>query len=188
MPFQTHEYSGFFHIHEDEQVNKADLNDVFGTPFEGAVDFGLDDERPRLRLVEGHHDLEFFPGTRVLSGGSLEFVDEHGRTWQQQLEVSCMPWTTFPIGYYGGTWRDGGNIHTYHDSGAGVHVESDVVDFSQQPADYQSYGGRTFTKVYGAEYVVKVHTDGPEGAASGLGHIEFFMHRSYLPYRPDDAS
>jgi hypothetical protein len=186
MPFQAKEYSGFFHFHEDEHGGQSDLNDTFGTPFEGAIDFGFDDERPRLRLVRGAHELRFQPGTRMLAGGSLELEDEHGRAWHQEFEVASPPWATFPIGYYEGTWRDGGNIHTYHGP-EDPYVEWDTIDFSRQPADHQTYDGRAYKGIYGAEYPVEVHTEGPEGSADGLGHVEFFMHRRYRRYQPEEA-
>jgi hypothetical protein len=97
-----------------------------------------------------------------------------------------MPWTTFPIGYYLGTWRDGGNIHTYH-GGDPVHTEWDVIDFSTQPADHGTYDGRAYKGIYGAEYPVRVTTTGPYGTSKGMGHIEFFMHRRYRRYQPDDG-
>jgi len=183
MPFQTPDYSGFYHFHENERGEQQRLNDVFGTPFEGAVDSGFDGER--LAFVRGTHQLEFFPGTRVIERGEIDLVDAHGREWHQTLTTASMPWTTFPIGYYLGTWRDGGNIHTYH-GGADVYVEHDVIDFSSQPADHRTYDGRQYTGIYGAEYLVSVQTDGPFGPAEGLGHIEFFMHRKYQRYQPKD--
>lgn len=186
MPFQSRDLSGFFHFHEDEHGKAADPNDPFGTPFEGAIDFGFDGDRPRLRLVEGSRELRFQPGTRVLAGGDLVFEDEHGATWKQSFESASMPWTTFPIGYYLGTWRDGGNIHTYHGNDP-VHTEWDVIDFSQQPASHTTYDGRSYSGIHGAEYPVRVTTEGPHGVSTGMGHIEFFMHRSYKRYQPDDG-
>jgi len=188
MPFSAREYSGFFHFHEDEHGGQVGLNDAFGTPFEGALDFGWDAEKPRLHFVKGEHELTFLPGTRVIEGGTIRLEDEHGRDWRVTLEHVCMPWTTFPIGYYQGTWNDGGNIHTYHGPDD-PYVEWDEVDFSSQPAKYTLRGekGRTFDKVYGAEYVFKCRTEGPEGTSEGLSHVEFFMHRRYSRYQPQDG-
>ena len=123
----------------------------------------------------------------MLAGGSIELKDEHGRSWHQELKTAFPPWTTFPIGYYEGTWRDGGNIHTYHGPDD-PYMEWDVIDFSRQPADHSTYDGRKYSGIYGAEYAVRVHTDGPEGEATGLGHIEMFMHRRYQRYQPEDAA
>lgn len=185
MPFQSQSLSGFYHLHEDEQGGQAELNDVFGTPFEGAIDLGGD--QGRLRLLRGRHDLQFVPGTRVLAGGTLELEDEHGDAWRQRIEVPCQPWATFPIGYYRGTWKDGGNIHTYHGP-PDPHVEWDVLDFSRQPTDHTNYVGRTFEGVQGAEYVVRVRTEGPQGRVDGLGHVEMFVHRRHQRYGSDARS
>jgi hypothetical protein len=122
----------------------------------------------------------------VLAGGDLEFLDEQGRTWTQTFETASVGWTTFPIGYYLGTWRGGGNIHTYHGV-EGVHTEHDVIDFSTQPADHQTYDGRSYSGIYGAEYPIRQVIRGPYGEARGMGHIEFFMHRRYKRYQPRDA-
>jgi hypothetical protein len=176
LPFQARELSGFYHFHEDEHGRQADLNDPFGTPFEGAIDTGFGGRR--LRLVRAAHKLRFRPGSRILEGGTIELEDEQGRSWHQRLEATALPWATFPIGYYRGTWRDGGNIHTYH--GESPHVEWDELDFTSQPTDHVDYAGREYRNIQGAEYVLRVHTEGPEAAsAPGLGHLEFFVHRDY---------
>jgi hypothetical protein len=176
LPFQARELSGFYHFHEDEHGRRADLNDPFGTPFEGAIDTGFGGRR--LRLVRAAHKLRFRPGSRILEGGTIELEDERGRSWHQRLEATALPWATFPIGYYRGTWRDGGNIHTYH--GQSPHVEWDELDFTSQPTDHVDYAGREYRNIHGAEYLVRVHTEGPDAtSASGLGHLEFFVHRDY---------
>lgn len=185
MTFQSPELCGFHAFHEDAEGNQDGLNDVFGTPFEGAVDFGIDSGRPRIRFVRGAHRLRFVPGTRMLSGGTIDLEDELGRSWRQEFDVVCPPWATFPIGYYAGTWRDGGNIHTYHGTDE-PYLEWDVMDFSVQPVDHELYTGRRLVGVYGAEYLVSARTEGPEGVAEGLGHVEFFMSRRYRRYRPDE--
>jgi hypothetical protein len=179
LPFQARDLSGFYHFHEDEHGRQGELNDPFGTPFEGAIDAGFDGER--LALVRGRHSLRFRPGSRVLEGGTVQLEDEHGREWRQELEVTAPAWVTFPIGYYQGNWRDGGNIHTYH--GQSPYVEWDELDFTTQPTDHTDYAGRKYRGILGAEYAVRVRTEGPDGiAANGLGHLEFFIHRRYRGY------
>ena len=185
MPFQTPSYTGFYHFHENGQGQRGHLNDVFGTPFEGLIDFGFESESEQIRFVDGTHELRFVPGSRVLSGGTVALTDHLGRPWRQEFEVASQPWATLPIGYYQGTWTDGGNIHTYHGPQQ-PYLEWDTLDFSSQPAPYTFADGRTLPRVYGAEYLVSVQTDGPLGTARGLGHLEFFMHRAYERYRPDE--
>jgi hypothetical protein len=123
----------------------------------------------------------------LLQSGTIELVDEFDRTWIQEIEVASPPWTTFPIGYYMGTWKNGGNIHTFH-GGDGPYLEWDEIDFSRQPADHTNYNGRTYTAIYGAEYLLRVRTQGPEGESIGMGHLEFFMHRGYERYLDQTAA
>jgi len=54
IPFQTPDYSGFYHFHEDENGNQMLMNDVFGTPFEGGIDYGWD---RKVRFISG--ELQF---------------------------------------------------------------------------------------------------------------------------------
>lgn len=181
MPFESRELGGFYQFHEDEHGGQGGLNDVFGTPFEGLLHLH-DEEGTSIRLVSGQHDLRFKPGTRLMQGGTIDLVDEHGREWRQELEVAIPPWLTFPIGYYEGTWKDGGNIHTYHGPD-NPYVEWDEFDFSDQPTSHRDYNGREYKGIYGGEYLVRVHTDGPDGFTSdGLAQIEFFVHRTHGRY------
>ena len=83
-----------------------------------------------------------------------------------------------------GTWRDGGNIHTYHGD---PHLEWDELDYSVQPTTHTTYDGRTFERNYGVEYLVRMKMRGPDGIEStGLAHVEFFMSRQYERYQPTD--
>lgn len=184
LPFQTSDYTGFYHFHENGRGERGDLNDVFGTPFEGLIDFGFDSDRPQITFVDGQHDLRFRTNSRVLDGGTISLVDDQGRSWRQDFEVAALPWATLPIGYYQGTWTDGGNIHTYHGPPE-PYVEWDVLDLSSQPVAHTTYDGRLIKRLYGAEYLVRVRTEGPLGVSDGLGHLEFFMHRAYERYQPD---
>lgn len=188
LPFQSRDLTGFYHFHEDRHGN-VPSGDVFGSPFHGVVNRVGGPEPESLNLVEGRHDLVFEPGTKLLRSGSVDLLDEKGRPWRQSFTVASPPWTTFPIGYYMGTWRDGGNIHTYHGSSE-PYQEWDVIDFSSQPANHTTYDGRSYEGIYGAEYLLEVHTEGPGVDSHGLGHLEFFMHRDYERYSPtrSDAS
>lgn len=177
MPFSTPEYSGFYHFHEDENGNRAGLNDVFGSPFEGRVDYGFTGKA--VRFTSASHALEFFPGTRAVKGGVVDLVDEHGRPWRQTIAVDSMPWQSYMIGYNGGSWKDGGAIGSYH--GPGVYQEHETFDLSRQPFDLDDYLGRPRMR-WGNEYVARVRTEGPDGVVEGLGHIETFFDGAYHPY------
>ena len=73
--FDVDEFSGYFHLHEDEEGRQLLMNDAFGTPFEGVIDWGWS---RRLALHSATHALKFVPGTRSVSAGTLEVRDVEG--------------------------------------------------------------------------------------------------------------
>ena len=164
MPFQTDRYTGFFHVHEGQDGSRENLNDVFGTPFEGRIDVLGEDPR-RIRLVDAEHDLHFLAGTRALQRGVLTLKDEEGGVWEQEVELSAPPWFPLTIGYHQGSWSDGGTISTYHGAGdaGGVYIESDEFDLSSQPFEHTLYGGLTIPGMYGMEHCVRVRMTDPAG-------------------------
>jgi hypothetical protein len=177
MPFSTPDYSGFYHFHEDEHGHQVKMNDVFGSAFEGRIDYGFSGRS--LRFVSAQHQLKFVPGTRAVSSGVVDLVDEQGRAWRHEIYVATSPWQSFMIGYNGGSWRDGGNIGSYH--GSGIYQECDEFDLAIQPFDLDDYLGRPRTR-YGNEYVVRVRSTGPDGISEGLGHLETFIDGTYRRY------
>lgn len=180
LPFQTPDYSGFYHFHEDAKGRQMRMNDTFGTPFEGAVNHGF--EGPKLRFVSASHDLHFMPNTRAVSHGTVDLVDENGGEWHHDLEVASPPWSPATIGYNvdGGSWKDGGNIGSYH--GPGVYTEHDEFDFSRQPHGLLNHLGKPM-KPHGREHITIVRSTGPDGKVSeGLGQLEFVCEGRYDPY------
>lgn len=180
LPFQTPEYSGFYQFHEDAQGQQLKMNDTFGTPFEGAVNFGFDG--PKLRFVSARHELQFVPGTRSVSRGIIHLVDERGGQWRHEIELACPPWSPATIGYNvdGGSWKDGGNIGSYH--GAGLYIEHDEFDFSRQPHDLLNHLGKPMRR-WGREHLVTVRSTGPDGrTVVGQGQLEFLIDGAYEPY------
>jgi hypothetical protein len=101
----------YFHLHEDEEGRQLLMNDAFGTPFEGVLDWGWS---RRLELRTATHELALVPGTRSVSGGTLRVEDIDGGIWHFAFQVTAPPYVIVPVGYHLGSWRDGGNIHTYH--------------------------------------------------------------------------
>ena len=178
MPFQTPSYSGFYQFHEDEEGRQLEMNDVFGTAFEGVVDYGFDS--PPIRFKSAQHQLSFFPGTRSVSGGVVTLIDEHGRPWRHELSVDSPPWLSSTVGYHAGTWKDGGSISTYH--GPSLYTEADEFDFSKQPIELNDYLGSPL-KAYGNEHLVTLRSIGPGGEVKGLAHLEFLCEGRYRPYR-----
>lgn len=180
LPFQTPEYSGFYQFHEDEEGQQLKMNDTFGTPFEGAINFGFDG--PKIKLLSARHDLHLMPGTRALSHGIVDLIDENGDEWHHELKVASPPWSPATIGYNvdGGSWKNGGNIGSYH--GPGVYIEHDEFDFSIQPHNLLNHQGKPM-RTHGREHITIVRSTGPDGSTSvGLGQLEFLCEGRYTPY------
>ena len=172
-------FSGFYHLHESEDGEQVRMNDTFGTPFDGGIDWGPDGRH--LRLVSGSHRIEFRPGTRIMERAHLTLTDEEGGTWQQLFEPAGQPWNPHPIGYGPGSWKDGGSMYTYH--GPGVQQEWDSFDWSVQPYAHTAYDGRVMPIAYGVEYLSRVTTTAPDGTVSrGAAHTELFLDGRYTPY------
>ena len=86
LPFQARELSGFYHLHEDEHGRQADLNDPFGTPFEGAIDTGFGSRATALSCARRTSFVS------VPDPGSWKEARSSSRTsrvgsWHQRLEV-----------------------------------------------------------------------------------------------------
>jgi len=183
--FDTGEFSGHFHFHEGENGETTGLNDAFGTPFEGRLDFGFSGEQ--INFVSAEHRLEFRPGTRSMTCGSLLLTDEHGAVWRVDLDVPHMPHVLGQVGYHPGAWKDGGTIHTYH--GPGVVEEWDEFDFSQQPCPHTFPGTGETRTVFGVEHVARIRFMSPEGRTfDGSSQIEIFLNGRYAPYGFEDQN
>ncbi len=193
--FHAGDWSGFYNLNESPTGEQGHLNDFHGTPFEGTIYKGWNCEP--VHLVAATHKLRFQPGTRVLSGGTLNFRDHLGRPWEQRFEVMSPPWVPQTTGYTPGGWTDGGTIHTYHGNEE-LAMEWDDFDFSQQPFDYKPYPPRnggdqhanfdTFRlvsgdKMQGVEFLIRTEIVDPEGKVhKGQGHLENFVFGRYDPY------
>lgn len=180
LPFQTPDYSGFYQWHEDEEGRQIKMNDTFGTPFEGAINFGFDG--PKVKLVRAEHDLVLKPNSRAFSHGTVILHDENGGRWEHEISADCPPWSPATIGYNvdGGSWRDGGNIGSYH--GADPYIEYDEFDFSVQPYNILNHMGKPM-RPHGRDHVVTVKSTGPDGKVShGQGQLEFLCEGRYVPY------
>lgn len=178
--FQTPEYSGFYHLHEDENGNQLRMNDVFGTPFDGGIDFGW--EKPRLRLVAGRHEIEFIPGSRAPRRLRVFLEDEHGGQWLQEMEIRTPGWHPFTIGYAKGSWKDGGTMVTYRGADAPA-VEWDDFDFSPQPVDHTTYDGTVIRGMSAPESLAHVRCTGPDGrTVEGQAQVELPISGRYIPY------
>jgi hypothetical protein len=170
--------SGFYEMHETQDGRQMELNDVFGTPFNGAIDRNWPAE-DRLRLVSGSHNLVIDPGTRRFKSGSVDLVDEHGSAWRQEIEVIQTPWATVPLGYYAGTWKDSGTIQTYH--GSSPFLEWDEFDFSTA-TNHQRYDGKVIRNLTGVEHLGRLRMTGPGVEFEALGQFELLIEGRYDPY------
>jgi hypothetical protein len=176
--FGSGELSGFYAIHESPDGAQVPMNDTFGTPFEGQLHVGWDDEV--VKLVGGSHELQVVPGTRRLKSGTVTLHAADGGTWTQHVEPVGPPWVTATIGYQAGSWRDGGSMRTYH--GPGVSLEWDEFDFSVQPFDHTMYDGTVHRGLHGKEYLSRITTTAPDGRQwTGAGHTELFLDGPYAP-------
>jgi hypothetical protein len=179
--FSSPDVSGFYGLHEGERGERIELNDVFGTPFEGALHRGLDG--PSIELVAAEHDVTLVPGTTRFQRATVKLTDADGGVWTQELEDVGTPWWPHTIGYGAGSWKDGGSMASYPGTDE-VVVEWDDFDFSVQPFEHTTYDGR---QVKGgaphAEHLARVTTTTPDGTVSiGAGQVEFFLDPPYLPY------
>jgi hypothetical protein len=176
--FGSGELSGFYGIHEAPDGSQAEMNDTFGTPFEGRLHLGWDDEV--IDLVAGTHELELVPGTRRLARGRVHLVAADGGKWTQEVEPAGPPWVTATIGYQAGSWKDGGSMRTYH--GPGVSLEWDEFDFAEQPLDHTMYDGTVHRGLHGKEYLSRITTTAPDGRQwVGSGQTELFLDGPYAP-------
>jgi hypothetical protein len=173
-------HSGFYSVHESEEGQQLQMNDVFGTPLEGGIDFGL--EGPQRKLVAARHELEFVPGTRLLARGTWYLTDDTGAHWKQVYTPASPGWNPVTIGYGAGSWKDGGSMFTYHGVD-GLTQEWDDFDFSRQPYEHTLYHGPTLRNVHNPEYLARVETTAPDGTVSvGSAHVEMFIPGRYTPY------
>lgn len=192
--FTTQKYSGFFHVHEDEDGNQSDMNDVFGNAFEGHLFEGWSEHPIRLKAID--QKLHFFPGTRQVKQADITLTDEKDRVWKQTFATPHPPWLIQPMGYTRGSWKDGGTFFTWHGSEE-LALEWDDFDWSKQPVMYRPYGtddsklgeGEGFgmyagykEPIYGLEYNAKVTLIAPDGTTDvGCAQLEVFLTP---PYRP----
>jgi hypothetical protein len=177
--FDVDVFNGYFHLHEDEEGRQLLMNDAFGTPFEGVIDWGWS---RRLALRSATHALTFVPGTRSVSAGTLAVVDADGGTWTLRFETTAPPYVIVPVGYHLGSWKDGGNIHTWHGPDD-PYIEWDEFDFSAQPASHTLYGETEPRNVYGVEHYGRVEVTSPDGRVhKGRQHTEVFLNGRYAPY------
>jgi hypothetical protein len=171
--------TSYFHFHEGSEGERVVLNDPFGVPLEGSINFGWDDKE--LKITDYQHKLNWRPGTRSVTDGELVLTDENGGEWKLALDVLHMPHVLGQIGYHVGAWHDGGTIHTWH--GASPAIEWDEFDFSVQPCDHTFPGNGNTRKVYGVEHLAKVRMTAPDGTVhQGRAQFEIFLNGRYSPY------
>lgn len=194
--FRSEPFSGFWHVHETPDGEQAKMNDVFGTPFGGAIYEGWD--RPPVELASVTHAIDVDPKTLMLRKAEIELTDRSGGVWRQMFEPAAPPWVVQTMGYHPGSWKDGGTFFTFHGSEE-LAIEWDHFDFSVQPAPYTPYkvsgesaattfgeGAHRGTLVQGPEYLCRVTTTAPDGTVGeGAGQVEFFLNGPHRRYNPE---
>jgi hypothetical protein len=117
-----------------------------------------------------------------MSSGELEIDDVNGGLWRLAFEVTAPPYVIVPVGYHVGSWKDGGNIHTFHGQD-NPYMEWDEFDFSTQPAKHTLYGETEPRTVYGVEHLGTISITAPDGTVHrGKQHTEIFLNGRYAPY------
>ena len=182
--FSSPDVSGFYGLHEGERGERIELNDVFGTPFEGALHRGPDG--PSIELVAAEHDVTLVPGTTRFQRATVKLTDADGGVWTQELEDVGTPWWPHTIGYGAGSWKDGGSMASYPGTDD-VVVEWDDFDFSAQPFEHTTYDGR---QVKGgaphAEHLARTTTTHPRRHRQRRRRPGRVLPRPALPaVRPD---
>jgi hypothetical protein len=160
IPSCFDDHSIFYHWHESREAEILEMNDVFGTPFEGRVDFGWGEERPPIKLVDVKHELRFVPGKRNLEGGTIWLQDERGKEWEHRFRVIVPPFLPRI-----GAWKDGRGNGVYR--GALVMEDEEVQEPLERP---------------GAEHISEFTEISDEGEKRGFGHVEFVLAGRYARY------
>jgi hypothetical protein len=176
---EAEDLSSYFHFHEGPDGQRQVLNDAFGVPLEGSVDFGW--HGGKLAFVDYDHALNWRPGTRSVTDGTVTMTDVMGGRWTFAFDVPHPPHVLGQIGYHVGAWHDGGTIHTWH--GASPAMEWDEFDFSRQPSEHTFPGSGETRKVFGVEHIAHVRLTSPDGRVRrGRAQFEVFLNGRYAPY------
>lgn len=176
---ECEDVSAYFHFHEGPDGQRVVMNDAFGVPLEGSVDFGWNGGK--LAFVDYSHELRWRKGTRSVVGGQVSLTDLKGGVWTFDFDVPHPPHVLGQIGYHVGAWSDGGTIHTWH--GASPASEWDEFDFSQQPCQHTFPGNGETRTVFGVEHIARVKLKAPDGRVrAGRSQFEVFLNGRYAPY------
>lgn len=176
---ECEDISSYFHFHEGPDGQRVVLNDAFGVPLEGSVDFGW--HGGKLAFTDYEHALNWRAGTRSVTDGVVTLTDVQGGKWNFAFECPHPPHVLGQIGYHVGAWHDGGTIHTWH--GASPAIEWDEFDFSQQPCQHTFPGNGETRTVFGVEHIAHVTLTAPDGRVrKGRAQFEVFLNGRYSPY------
>jgi hypothetical protein len=160
-------HAGFVACHEDSQGNAPTAAGHLTTPVEGAID--------EQRIVTLDHELRLSDPDKLLLGGTVTAIDDHGGRWLLDFEVAAPPWLLWPLGGWIGGWRDGGTWQTFH--GDGDVIEWDDFDVSQQPMDHQGAPNLPLVRrTRGIEHVAAATLTAPDGSTEpAVAHVEFWV-------------
>jgi hypothetical protein len=141
------------------------------------------------------HRFRYRGATRTLEGARLDVVDANGKPWVFDFDMPYFPWVPHPIGYFAGSWKDGGNFHTYHGSEE-LAIEWDEIDASVQPFKYTPYkvsgdaardgfgfGFAQDEPICGVEHSSNLTLTAPDGSIhKGGAQVEHWVRGRYDPY------
>ena len=164
VPFQVADHCGFYNTHENPQGETID--------FEGRLDYA---DGRSVRLTGMRHELEYLPGSKRPTAGTVELDGEDGVTRSYTMKLVGTPADVQAGGYYRG-WRD--NL------GPGIYRGAEVIECDSYDV---TPGGETS----GPPHVPVKHRLGATecpmqlvgpGGAQGMAHFEHTMNGPYPRY------
>lgn len=174
------EATAAFQVNEDASGGFSSTEDVLSVPFTGHVRVNAGEYE--VLLTEGSHELEFEPGTRIMTKGIVHLKDERGEQWSMEFDDGIEPFLAHPPGYAIGSWKDGGNISSYPGTDD-VVVEFDEFDLTSQPCPEPIYGQDKVVEAIGTEYAFTTRLIGPDGQVfDGQGFFEMMTNGRYDRY------
>ncbi|HJP41658.1 MAG TPA: hypothetical protein QGF35_08135 [Dehalococcoidia bacterium] len=168
------DHSAFYGWHESSEGKVVEMNEMFGTPFEGRVDYGFGEKRDPIKLVDVKHDLQYEPNTRILKSGRLQLTDEHGQQREHEFHRIAAPQRPDIS-----NWTDGQGQGVYRGP---LAFETFEADLRKQPTELTLPDGTVWANATGAENVCEFIERSDEGESRGVGNIEFVLVGPYAPY------
>ena len=164
VPFRVADHSGFINTHENAEGTALD--------FEGRLDY---DDGRAVKILAARHALDYLPGTKRPTGGTLELDGEDGVTRKYTLASAGTPADVQACGYYRG-WHDGQSAGIWRGA---EHLEHDAYD--AKPGDDPTGPPHVAAKRRLGPTEFPMIMTGP-GGAQGMAHFEHTLSGAYPRY------